>query len=399
MPNFKPIRVQNATLHKDGRMVRNYIHVFDRELRKYFKSFHFYAEYNRKVSKVPLSVLNIPALSSVIPFAWSVGCDLEIDELDETYFTGVENARLINHANSFLKPLSFDTELTVKKTATNEFGLNGRNALFFSGGLDSMASYLLRRPHVTLMYWGYDIPLDWEVFWRKVKREYRSVKPLLVKTNSLEMYDNEEVHGDIGRKLPVDLWSSLAFSIHTFGVSAPLSVNRVDTLLMVSTYPSKWFNHPEHAFMNRPQLYANQHLGFADVKTYDVEHEYNRVDKVKRIIKPSFEEEGYRTIRTCGHIELLKKRKYKKLLNCCVCFKCFRTIGNLVAGGVDPNLCGFHVDESTYRKIKSVLTSNVGNVKRIHAYWRPIKEGIPLTIEDDFNGSQKFLRWLRGYPL
>ena len=399
MSDLKTIRIQDATLHQNGRRIENYIHVFDKQLHKYFKTFQFYTEYNRDISKVPLSILNIPALSAVTAFAWSLGLNLEIDELDETYFEGLENARLINQANSFLKPISFDTELTAKKTVRNESDLNGKEGLFFSGGLDSLASYLLRKPPVTIMYWGYDIPLNWESFWKKVKKEYADINPLPVKTNSLNMFNNEEVHSGIGRKLPVDLWSSLAFSIHTFGVSAPLAVDRVESLMMASTYPSRWLNHPEYPFLNRPQLYANQHLGFADVKTSDVEHELNRVDKVKRIIKPHFEKEGYRTIRTCGHIERLRNRERKELLNCCTCYKCLRTIGNLVVGGVDPNRCGFHVDESTYRKIKSVLTSKVGNVKRIHAYWQPIKWAIPMRIEEDFNGSRKFLEWLRGYDL
>ena len=399
MPDSKRIRVQDATLHKDGRMIRNYVHVFDKELHKYFHTFQFYTEYNRSVSKVPLSILNIPALSAILPLAWALGVNVEIDELDETYYKGIEDARLINKANLFLSPLSFDTELTAKKTVRNMFGFKGREGLFFSGGLDSIASYLHRKPYASILYWGYDIPLNWGSLWNRVKKEYRFVKPLLVKTNSLELYDNEELHNDIGSKLPVDLWSALAFSIHTFGVSAPLAVNRVDTLLMASTYPSRWLNHPDYTFLNRPQLYANQHLGFADVKTYDVEHEYNRVDKVKRIIKPHFELEGYKTIRTCGHIELLRNRKHKELLNCCTCFKCLRTIGNLVVGGVDPNRCGFYVDEGTYRRIKSILTARIGNVKRIHAYWKPIKDAIPEKIVDDFCGSRKFLEWLRGYEL
>lgn len=398
-PSYKPIRIQNATLHKDGTRIENYIHVFDKRIQKYFKSFHFYAEYSQDVSQVSLGILNIPALSAVIHLAWSLGLDLEIDELDETYFEGLENARLIYQANSFLKALSFDTELTVKKAVRNEFGLNGREGLFFSGGLDSLASHILRKPYENIMYWGYDIPLNWESFWKRVKKEYRDVNLLFVKTNSLEMFDNEEIHNGIGQKLPVDLWSSIAYSIHTFGVSAPLSAGRVDSLIMSSTYPSKWLNHPNYVFLDRPQLYANQHLAFADVKTYDVEHELNRVDKVKRIIKPAFEKDGYRTIRTCGHIELLRNREHKELLNCCTCFKCLRTIGNLVVGGVDPNQCGFHVNESTYRRIKSILSSTVGNVKRIHAYWRPIKWAIPTKIKEDFNGSRPFLEWLKGYEL
>ena len=398
-PMYKPIRIQNATLHKDGTRIENYIHVFDKRLHKYFKTFQFYTEYSRNVSKVPLSILNIPALSAIIAFAWSLGLNREIDELDETYFEGLENARLINKANIFLKPILFDTELTAKKTVRNESNLNGKECLFFSGGLDSLASYLLRRPPVTIMYWGYDIPLNWGSFWKKVIKEYADIDPLPVKTNSYGMFNKEEVHRGIGQKLPVDLWSSLAFSIHTFGVSAPIAFNRVESLIMASTYPSKWLNHPEYPFLDRPQLYANQHLGFADVKTYDVEHELNRVDKVKRIIRPHFEKDGYRTIRTCGHIEMLRNREHKELLNCCECYKCLRTIGNLVAGGVDPNRCGFHVDEATYRRIKEVLTSKVGNVKRIHAYWRPIKWAIPEKIEEDFNGSRKFLQWLKGYEL
>ncbi len=97
---YKPIRIQNATLHKDGTRIENYIHVFDKRLHKYFKSFHFYAEYDHDVSNVPLGILNIPALSAVVHFAWAVGINVEVGEIDETYLQELEKVRQIYAENS-----------------------------------------------------------------------------------------------------------------------------------------------------------------------------------------------------------------------------------------------------------------------------------------------------------
>jgi len=52
-----------------------------RRLQKYFRSRDFFTIYD-EVIDADKSILNIPALSTVLPFAWLTGVDVYVDELD-----------------------------------------------------------------------------------------------------------------------------------------------------------------------------------------------------------------------------------------------------------------------------------------------------------------------------
>jgi len=397
--DYKPIKIQNAVLHKDGKRVENYIHVFDNRIRKYFKSFNFYAEYDQDVSDVPLGILNIPALSATINIAWAVGCPIQLGEIDDVYLKGLECARKVFQTHISFKHLSFKTEINAEKIVENSFGINGKTALLFSGGLDSTASHILRKPSETIMIWGYDIPTHWTEFWRRVIKTYSHLKPIIIKTNGMELYDQDLLTQSFQGDFYVSYWSAFSFSINTLGVCAPIATNKVDTVMLASTFPSRHYHYPLHPFAYRPQLITDQYLGWADIKTFNVENEYDRVEKVKRIIKPKFDEYGPSIIRTCGNQKGLLSIGEGDLLNCNECTKCQRTIGALIVSGINPNLCGFQVKEETYKKIKKDIMNREGVYERVRYFWGPIQRNIPSHIEDDFNGSKKFLNWLKGYKL
>jgi len=72
------IIIHDVIVSKNGRRIDNSFEV-DPALRQYFLDYNFYAEYETDISTVPLSILNIPALSTLLHFAVAVGADIEID--------------------------------------------------------------------------------------------------------------------------------------------------------------------------------------------------------------------------------------------------------------------------------------------------------------------------------
>jgi len=69
----------------------------------------------------------------------------------------------------------------------------------------------------------------------------------------------------------------------------------------------------------------------------------------------------------------------------------------LTVNGIDPNTCGFHVTPETYEKIKTDIINETWNPEYLKYHWEEIKRSLPSVITENFNGSEDFLEWLRGY--
>jgi len=391
-------------LENGGRRIVNHLEV-DRKLGSFFKSCEFYAEYDRDVSDLPLGILNIPALSSVLHFAWAVGCDVKMGELDETHLRGLEKAKNIFSSNPAYKFLSFDGSLDVSKTTENTFEKQNRQSLLFSGGLDSTASQIRRKPERLIMIWGLDVPTSWigrgrtGGFWNRVVKTYEHLPLTFIKSNTLEIYDLSLLFS-LGKENTAGYYAGFAYSLITFGLCPPATVGDVDNVMMASTYPTRQYGDPNYPFQNyKPHHLVDRHLGWANVETFDVETEYNRPEKVEKFIKPHFDVNGPSVIRVCGHRSFLKARKDKSKLNCGICDKCGRVITTLSNYGINPTACGYDVHEKTFAQIKNNIVYKRYNPEKERYFWGEIKKHINKNIENDFYGSRNFLKWLEEYKL
>ena len=397
------IRISDAVLEAGGRRIVNYLEV-DEELKSFFNTAEFYAEYDVDVSNVPLGILNIPALSSIIHFAWAVGCDVSLGEIDETYLQGLEKVRKVLGGHPGYESLKFTTSIKPSKIVKNKFDNLKSKGLFFSGGCDSTAAYIKYREDnpKLITVWGLDIPTDWVKLWRKVIDQYKGMNILKIKTNTEDMYSRSISDGidSLGRSIPEGYRPGYSFSFNTFGVAAPLTVvEGIGDLMLSSTYPSREYDDPEHPWSNkRPNHIIDEYMGWANVKTRDVLCEYSTNEKVKHIIKPYFEEHGPMFLRSCGFRVYLEKHKFKRL-NCLECDKCERVIGMLIVNGVDPNTCGFRIFHDTFDRIKSDIQDKRWNPTYLSYHWQEIREQIPKEIDQNFGGSHWFLEWLRNYEL
>jgi hypothetical protein len=67
----------------------------------------------------------------------------------------------------------------------------------------------------------------------------------------------------------------------------------------------------------------------------------------------------------------------------------------LTVAGTDPNNCGFKVDESTWRFMRSMWEKR--KTIRGSTQWRIIQSLLSETIEQDNHGSREFFEWFRDY--
>jgi hypothetical protein len=86
-------------------------------------------------------------------------------------------------------------------------------------------------------------------------------------------------------------------------------------------------------------------------------------------------------------------------LNCGRCEKCLRTIAALAYAGVDPNRCGFNVDESTFGLMKYLFEEKLLTQNHINLWWKPLQQALTDEVEADFFGSKQFFEWFKAKNL
>lgn len=396
---YKPIVIEDAELSTNGHMITNEIDHSDPNFKRFLRPMSFYARYSSNISQVPLSILNIPALSSIIHFAWAIGVDVILGEIDKTYLDGIEKAKNLFKENPNYSTLSFNSKVTARKVVQNTFSELNHEGLMFSGGLDSSSSYAKRwRENPKLItIWGLDILLDWANFWKMVLKTYGWMNQHTIESNTEEIYYKNDLWS-LGSKVKEGYRGGYQFSINTLGVCAPLTIAEgIGKLMLSSTYPSREYGDTNAPWgENRVNFLVDECMRWANVEIGDVECDYSTNEKVKYLLKPFFDSNGPLTIRSCGNLARLEKVKHK-WLNCNICDKCQRVIGMLTVNGIDPNTCGFHVNPETYEKIKTDIINETWNPEYLKYHWEEIKRNLPSVITEDFNGSKQFLEWLRGY--
>jgi hypothetical protein len=72
-----------------------------------------------------------------------------------------------------------------------------------------------------------------------------------------------------------------------------------------------------------------------------------------------------------------------------------RTIASLLVSNIDPNICGFLVDSSSFEVMRFMLEAKLLPKKLIDVWWKPIQEAIPEHVQHDLCGSRSFFEWFQ----
>lgn len=390
------IRIHNASVQNNGRKITNLLELSP-EVRSFFKTNLFWVEYDTSVADVPMSILNIPVLSTIIHFALAIGVNIIINEVDAGYLEGIEQTKQLLKYHPGFESLSLKS--TVKaKPVENTFEDMNRKGLLFSGGADSTASYIAHRhedPTLIFIH-GVDMPLRWKVYYDRVVEHYKYLNLRTMSSNTEEIYS--QYHAHIGRDIMEGYMPGYSFSMNRLGLCAPFTVAEgIGELMMSSTYPSREYGDPDYPWSkNRVGTFIDQFLSWANVDVHDVEKDYSTTEKIVKLIKPYFDEHGATTIRSCGHVRYLGPVNTTQF-NCCQCDKCQRVIGSLAVSGIDPRTCGFPTTPKTYEKMMWDTSKRVWNPIYLKYHWSEVQQYIPDEIEEDYGGSRHFLEWLRGH--
>lgn len=366
---------------------------------KYIKNTDFFAEYDTEVTDNK-SILNIPVTATMLTLAWVTGSDLHVNVLDKTF---KENMELLQDLFKGMYPrLPWKTKITADKLEENQINITDserKTGLLFSGGIDSTFSLIKNldlNPRL-IMIWGSDnfaYP-ERSTHWNKAVQVYRDqANPLglelnVIKTNVSEILDNKRIEHDFHTILNYgDIRQDLSHSLLLLPLAAPISINRFNDLLIAATGDST-FDFDAEPYACRPE--ADEKIIWADLKVKQ-DGKVFRDDKIREIAKYLKHDEL--TIRVCTRTSE-KAAKELGLLNDCSCEKCYRTILNLIQEGIDPNICGFKVEKTTFENMRNFLESDYDPYKNY--YWKKIKSEIPEKIEFDIHGSKTFFEYLSRF--
>jgi len=362
-----------------------------KSLRKYFLNDASYVQYDSiDLKKVDRSILVIPMLSIIIPIAWAVGADVHVVELDASYLQCL--AKVKDAYRRYLPNFSFSGIISANKLISNQFD-GKRNGMLFSGGVDSLTSYLRHRDLKPdfISIWGLpDLPHFEERFWYRMWTDIRALASLdgltafQVKT---DMYRNIN-HELLSREFGVRWFTDASFALFMLSLCAPVTaIREIGTIFIASSATEDYKGCSGYG--SHPSIDNN--ISWADTRVIHDGFELSRQQKLEFLCKGQND-------RYLSHLRVCWDSALKT--NCGDCEKCIRTIVGLVIEGTDPNKCNFRVDDKTFPFIKDCF--NKGKIRLPEEqlyYWRDMQKHIPEHINQDIYGSRKFMEWLKEYDL
>jgi len=363
---------------------------FSGPLRKYFINDAFCVRYDSGVDLRDLapSILTIPLVALTAPIAWAVGADVRLNAIDATYLRSLATVKDVYR--SLHSNFSFSGDIRAERAVSNEF-CGDRTGMLFTGGVDSLTSYLRHREKKPdlISVWGLpDIyPFEEEFgdrMWSDADRFARldGLEVIRIKTDMISNLNRDLLAKEFG----LQWFRDAAFGLFLLGLCAPVTAARkIETVIIAAGRTQDC----KGVCGSLPSIDNN--VAWADVGVIHDGYEISRQQKIQYLCAPE-------NVRYLSALRVCWEWAFKK--NCGNCEKCMRTIAGLAAGGVDPGNCNFDINETTFPHIKNCFRQGKIALGDMQLFmWRDVQKHIPERVDADIYGSREFLTWLKGYDL
>ena len=358
-------------------------------MRKLVKKGPFYAQYDVSIESVPVSLAVIPFLSAVSPVAWVSGSEVVVDKVDEVFIYSLRRVR--EAFRGFYPGLRFTGSVKGEIVSPEEVTGSHRSGLLFSGGVDSIFSFIAHRDEepVLITVKGSDVRVFMDTAWENtVKRvngftSAEGVEHRVVESNFREIVNELMIYAYFGEEIGYDWYGRVMHGLALTGLCAPVSVRcGLSRLYIAATHsadnPVAWGSCPD----------IDNNIQWDGTRVIHDGYLFSRQERVERIAE-HYGDGVY--IRSCYRSE--------DGLNCCDCEKCYRTIIGLVLAGVAPEDFGFMVRPGVFNEIKDDLLVGRFRFGEDELYmWRDLQKNIEIN-EDNIPEVQEFLRWLKEVDL
>lgn len=340
-------RLTVTNIEAKGNLLRVHFRCSGR-IRRFFNENSFFAEYDTNIEDVPEVFLVIPFLATVCPVVWACGAEVYVSAVDEEFLGALKAIK--KTFRKFYPEVGFSGSIHVGKVVKLDVGVQPKSMMLFSGGVDSIFTYLRHRdekPDLVVVN-GADVRLDNREAWKVVLdvsndfSEKTGSKLRTIQTNFRDMVDEYMLGSIYGKKLHTYWYGGVMHGMALLGFCAPLTyVDKIGKLYLSSTYTKKfsepWGSHPD----------IDNNVKWAGTTASHDGYELSRQEKLFVIADYIKKTDQKFFIRSCWYTE--------KIANCSVCEKCSRTILGLELAGMDPNEYGFEVNGDTFTAMKKSI--------------------------------------------
>ena len=352
-------------------------------LSQFFSGKPFKIEYPENIEEVPDAIAAIPFVCNVLPVVWMMNCELHVKELDEVFWGCIPEVK--KGYETMYSQIAFAGNINIERIVPCDRPASGEKAVFFSGGLDAVNTLLCHMDeHPTLIsIWGADIRYEnidgWEVVHKGIK-EYAEKYGLtaVVIRSTFRQFDNESnLHSKFCTELNGGWWYCVKHGIGLLGHAAPYAyLHGVSNVYIASSNCSAY----GQVKCASDPLIDNQ-VRYANVSVTHDSFELSRQDKVHNVVDYVTRTGEQLALHVCWESQLGG--------NCCRCEKCYRTMTELIAEGVDPVKYGFF-DAPTYiPHMKTYLIKEKLNSPDLAREWQNISKRLKSNRKE----ASKLLYW------
>ena len=330
-----------------------YKYTVNDNLKKFFKTDTFFIQYDQDVERVPISILTIPFVNCMAALSWLCDAMLFVDEIDATYY---ESFKELKRAYSELHRTELNGVFAPSKIIKNEIKQTEDVLLLFGGGIDCHSSYLRSREYISgvvnIFGWLNSIEQENDVdeFDKNNTVQFArlfGIASYHVRSNFASQFNLNEIDKDYCRKLRTSYWYGFLHSMAFLSITTPLVWSKgISKLMIASSFTKGRTDVHCGSFITTDSEYrfatngVTLHDGF----------ELNRQEKVRILTDYQKQSGKPYLIQACSFNDH----------NCCECEKCFRTIVELVAEGVNPQDFGFDVKGSLKQYWVRIIQRDVG---------------------------------------
>lgn len=342
--------------------------------------------YPQSVADVPRGILVIPALANLCPLAWGLGVDIEVSDLDRAFAAALPQIR--DGFNQLYPEWEFAGRVRVSTPIDPPAHAGDATMLLFSGGVDSLYSYITHReenPILATVYYTDDLTTTDEHdnirAWIQSVADHEDATTVGIESNLRDLFDTQRLTQRFRPILPNGWWPNIQHGLALLGSCAPVAfANGVGQLYIAASYTDDfdpgWGSHP--TIDNRVRWTGTQciHDGF----------DQSRQAKIERIATYSRTDFDALPIRACWRSDTG--------LNCGRCEKCCRTILGLELAGLDADAHGFDVPPEFFDIVRSGLQVDGWEITSDEEFmWEDLQNHTDEDREYHRKGMDDFIDW------
>lgn len=298
--------------------------------------------------------------------------------LDHDFIESVHNTMLgykkMRPELSMINILASEEVELKKKTCKNE-------AALYSGGIDAWATFATHNKTVKYLYTvhGADIHTDNFKNWKIIENTMRkmalqnNVSLDVIRSNFKEMFNTRQIFKLFNDRFADGYWHGFQHGPALVGLTAPLCyLDGINVLYIASSHTKNYHS----KLGSSPDLEGVLDLGQTKI-SHDL-YNYSRQEKIDMLVSKIKKHE-------LKDVEFRVCWEGNSDSNCGICEKCGRTIGGLLASGIDPETVGFKSIDygeiaNSLKKYEFPISHFVATVQ-----WREIQQNLlNMTYENSF---------------